>query len=96
MKKTHKVFIILTAIILTSFLFIKNYLKPTELVYSGTIKTKEIKSPVNVYFDEYGVPSVFAENDEDMFFVAGYIGARDRLFQMAFLKYAYRDSLQKH
>ena len=64
MKKTHKVFIILTAVILTSFLFIKNYLKPTELVYSGTIKTKEITSPVNVYFDEYGVPSVFAENDE--------------------------------
>ena len=93
MKKKHKVFIILAAVVLTGLLFIKSYLKPTKLVYSGTIKTKEIESPVNVYFDEYGVPSIFAENDEDMFFVAGYIGARDRLFQMAFLKYAYKGQL---
>ena len=28
-----------------------------------------------------------------MFFVAGYIGARDRLFQMSFMKYAYKGQL---
>ena len=93
MKKTNKVFIVLIVAVLAIFLFVKNYLKPTKLLYSGTIKTKQVKAPVSVYFDSYGVPSVFAENDEDMFFVAGYVGARDRLFQMAFLKYAYKGQL---
>ena len=32
-------------------------------------------------------------NDSDMFKAAGYIGARDRLFQMSFMKYAYKGHL---
>ena len=76
-------------------LFVKNYLKPTEVLYSGTIEVPTIKNPVEVYFDSYGVPHIFATNDDDMFFVAGYVGARDRLFQMAFMKYTYTGQLSR-
>ena len=95
MKKTHKIgFFIIGASFLTTLL-VKNYLAPTKILYSGEIESTEIGATVEVYFDEYGVPSIFAETDDDMFFVAGYVGARDRLFQMAFMKYAYKGQLSK-
>lgn len=37
---------------------------------------------VEVFFDERGVPHIFAQNDEDLYYAQGYITARDRLFQM--------------
>ena len=95
MKKTQKTILFIGFVIFLATLFFKNYTKPTNLVYDGIIETEEVGAPVDVYFDEYGVPSVFAETDEDMFFVAGYIGARDRLFQMSFMKYAYKGQLSK-
>lgn len=36
----------------------------------------------SVYFDNRGVPHIFAESDEELYFAQGYITARDRLFQM--------------
>ena len=84
MKKALQILVVL--LLIAGAFFIKSYLKPTEILYSGTIETPNITEPVEVYFDAYGVPHVFAENDDDMFFVAGYLGARDRLFQMAFMK----------
>ncbi len=41
-----------------------------------------LKEPVEVLFDERGVPHIFAQNDHDLYFTQGYITARDRLFQM--------------
>lgn len=41
-----------------------------------------LTEPVEVYFDERGVPHIFAQNDHDLYFAQGYITAKDRLFQM--------------
>ena len=71
----------------------QSFLAPTSIPYEGTISDLDVKDTVEVYFDDYGVPSVFASNDSDMFKAAGYIGARDRLFQMSFMKYAYKGQL---
>lgn len=46
------------------------------------IPVSAVSSPVEVYYDERGVPHIFAENDEDLYFAQGYVTARDRLFQM--------------
>jgi penicillin amidase len=35
-----------------------------------------------VYYDEYGVPHIIAENEEALAFTIGYVQAKDRLFQM--------------
>ena len=72
---------------------INSFLKPVEVSYEGINSQLSLFEDVEVFFDDYGVPSIFAENDSDMFKVAGYIGARDRLFQMAFMKYAYKGQL---
>lgn len=71
----------------------QSFLAPTSIPYEGTISDLDVEDTVEVYFDDYGVPSVFASNDSDMFKTAGYIGARDRLFQMSFMKYAYKGQL---
>lgn len=43
-----------------------------------------LKGSVNVYLDERLVPHVFAEQDEDAYFVQGFLHARYRLWQMDF------------
>ncbi|MFM7646340.1 MAG: penicillin acylase family protein [Sphingomonadales bacterium] len=41
-----------------------------------------LKGNTQVFFDERLVPHVFAENEEDLYFVQGYLHARYRLFQI--------------
>lgn len=43
-----------------------------------------LKGEVIVKYDDTGVPHIFAENDEDLYFAQGYVIARDRLWQMEF------------
>ncbi len=46
---------------------------------------KTIPNPyghAEVYYDEYGVPHVVAENEKALAFAVGYVQAKDRLFQM--------------
>ena len=47
----------------------------------------QLKAPVEVGFNPRGVPYIFAESDEDAYFMQGYITARDRLWQMEFQTY---------
>ena len=90
--RTKILFLIIVSFIIINYA-INAFLKPVEVSYSGVNTELSLSNDVEVLFDDYGVPSVFAENDSDMFKVAGYIGARDRLFQMAFMKYAYKGQL---
>ena len=43
-----------------------------------------LKGKVSVYLDERLVPHVFAQHDEDAYFVQGFIHAKYRLWQMDF------------
>tara|TARA_B100000315_G_scaffold260807_1_gene325633 strand:+ start:22788 stop:25217 length:2430 start_codon:yes stop_codon:yes gene_type:complete len=50
--------------------------------YVGEVPIEQLQDTVEVIFDDYAVPHIFAENEDDLFFTAGYIIARERLFQM--------------
>ncbi|MBZ4191235.1 penicillin acylase family protein [Niabella beijingensis] len=54
----------------------------TAASFNGMLSFPELKGRAEVYFDERLVPHVFAENDEDLYFVQGYLHAKFRLFQM--------------
>jgi penicillin amidase len=56
--------------------------EPADYDYSADLKFSELKGKANVYLDERLVPHIFAENEEDLYFLQGYIHARFRLFQM--------------
>src|SRR5262245_46392702 len=48
----------------------------------GTLKLPGLRQPVDVIRDEWGVPHVYAQNTEDLFFAQGYVMAQDRLWEM--------------
>ena len=93
MKKLPKILLFPFFLLLFSYYVFQSFLTPTPILYEGIISDLDVDDKVDVYFDDYGVPSIFASNDSDMFKTAGYIGARDRLFQMSFMKYAYKGHL---
>lgn len=49
---------------------------------SGEMKLQGLKGKVNIYFDERLVPHVFADHEDDLWFMQGYLHARFRLWQM--------------
>ena len=48
----------------------------------GELTVPGLTAPVEVIRDEWGVPHIYAENDDDLFFAQGYVMAQDRLWQM--------------
>ncbi|MFH1539852.1 MAG: penicillin acylase family protein [bacterium] len=48
----------------------------------GTIEVPGLKNDVTVLRDDYGVPHIFAKDEEDAYFAMGYVHAQDRIFQM--------------
>ncbi len=61
---------------------------PTDKDYSEELSFPQLKGKVNVYFDARLVPHVFAEQDNDAYFVQGYLHAKFRLWQMEFQTHA--------
>jgi hypothetical protein len=45
------------------------------------------------YFDDYGIPHIYAENQKDVMTTLGYVHAQDRLFQMEMLRRLSRGEL---
>ncbi|MDZ7649077.1 MAG: penicillin acylase family protein [Cytophagales bacterium] len=41
---------------------------------------------MEVLYDDYGVPHIYAQNDEDAYYALGYVHAQDRLFQMEMIR----------
>ena len=52
----------------------------------GVVKLKGLKAEVKVYRDSWGVPHIYADNEDDLFFAQGYVQAQDRLWQMELLR----------
>lgn len=49
---------------------------------TGKIELAGLKKPVEVIRDRWGVPHIYAQTDEDLFFAQGFVAAQDRLWQM--------------
>jgi penicillin amidase len=49
---------------------------------SGRIGLNGLRKPVTVLRDKWGVPHIYAETVEDLFFAQGFVAAQDRLYQM--------------
>src|SRR5262245_40799940 len=48
----------------------------------GTLSAPGLKEPVEVVRDTWGIPHIYAKNQDDLFFAQGFVTAQDRLFQM--------------
>src|SRR5437016_11160618 len=50
----------------------------------GDVHLDGLHERVEVITDRYGVPHIYAQNEDDLFFAQGYIHAQERLWQMEF------------
>jgi penicillin G amidase len=62
--------------------------EPVHADRNEEIVIKGLKGKVNVYLDDRLVPHVFAQHDEDAYFVQGYLHAKYRLWQMELQTFA--------
>jgi penicillin G amidase len=86
MKKLKKVLLVIFSIIVLLSLSVYIYLQTTKPQYEGTVGIKNISKQTNVYFDEYGIPHIYAHSQKDAMTVLGYVHAQDRLWQMELLR----------
>ena len=86
MKKIKKISLILLLVLgllfLASYIFIQS-LKPE---YDGEKQLLNLSDSVSVYYDFYGIPHIYGQNEEDAFRALGYVHAQDRLWQMELLR----------
>ncbi|MCB0371918.1 MAG: penicillin acylase family protein [Muricauda sp.] len=86
MKTLKKVLLALAGLVLLViigiFIFV-NTLKPD---YGGEKTLAGLKNEVNVFYDTYGIPHIYADNEEDALKALGYAHAQDRLWQMELLR----------
>ena len=86
MKVFKKIFLSIfigIVIILISGYF---WLRSTNPIYSGEINLSELDQKVEVVFDDFGVPHIYANNAHDAYMTLGYLQAQERLFQMEMIR----------
>lgn len=59
---------------------------PFTVSAQGTVAVPGLEADVTVYTDVDGIPTIAGETEADVTFVQGYLHARDRFFQMDFLR----------
>jgi penicillin amidase len=58
--------------------------------FGGGASAAELDGPVSIVYDSYGVPTVVANTEHDAVYMEGYLHAKDRLFQMDFLRHVFQ------
>ena len=86
MKTLKKVLLILISLIILLSVSLYVYLQTTKPKYEGEISLKNIGKETTVFFDDYGVPHIYATSQKDAMTALGYVHAQDRLWQMELLR----------
>lgn len=82
-KKILKIVIVLVVIASVSIWL---YARTFYPVYDGEVSLNSISDEVTVYYDDYGVPHINAQNQKDAYIALGYVHAQDRLWQMELIR----------
>jgi penicillin amidase len=84
-KRVLIAFLLLGMLIIIS---IYGYLLTTKPTLSGTLALPGLQAEVEVLYDEWGIPHIYAQHETDAYYALGYVHAQDRLFQMEMLRRA--------
>lgn len=80
---------LLLAIVLGGYYILKSQAPE----YEGSLKLPGLNKQVEVYYDDFGIPHIYAKNEADAQFALGYVHAQDRLFQMEMIRRVGRGEL---
>ena len=83
LKKSLLVLVSLLFVVVIVALIYGFYLNPK---YEGKLRLKNIQKETTVYFDEFGVPHIYAATSKDAMVALGYVHAQDRLWQMELMR----------
>jgi len=86
MKILKTLFIILIILVIIGAGAGFGWLQYQKPQYDGEIGLSSLNEDVQVKFDEFGIPHIYASNKKDAFTALGYVHAQDRLFQMEMLR----------
>lgn len=76
----------LVILVLGVLLFTQHLKKRGVPDYNENIRIKNLDGKVQVYRDQYGVPSIYASTQKDLYRATGYLMAQDRIWQMDLLR----------
>src|SRR6478736_914843 len=88
MKIIKRILIAVAVLLVLLILSAVIYLQMQKPDYSGKVTVQGLKTAVEINYDDFGVPHIYAQNAEDAYFALGYAHAQDRLFQMEMLRRA--------
>lgn len=86
MKILKKILFSILALVVLIALGVFIYYKSKAPQYEGERELTGLSSETKVYFDEYGVPHIYAQNQKDALHALGFVHAQDRLWQMELMR----------
>lgn len=64
--------------------------------YEKTVTIQGLTDEVDIHWDAFGVPHIYANNEEDLYYALGYVHAQDRLWQMTLSQVAAEGRFAEH
>ncbi|MEZ0129648.1 penicillin acylase family protein, partial [Flavobacterium sp. LBUM151] len=82
MRRFKKFLLVLLALIVVIGIGLCAYIFHLKPKYEGEVKLKNLQNEITVYFDDFGVPHIYANSEKDAMTALGYVHAQERLWQM--------------
>jgi penicillin amidase len=86
MKTLKRLLFGLLILVMVAAATLYGWLLTTRPKMSGTLDLTALQDSVEVQFDEFGIPHIFAKNEPDAYYALGYVHAQERLFQMEIVR----------
>lgn len=86
MRVVKKIALFLFLFLIVLVLALVGYAFYTKPKYEGELALKNIEKTTTVYFDDFGVPHIYANSQKDAMVALGYVHAQDRLWQMELMR----------
>ncbi len=87
-KIIFKVFLVLVLLAVIGFAFLLRHISTRAIPdYNSDVIMKGLQGKAEVLRDTFGIPHIYAENEEDLYRVTGYVMAQDRFWQMDLLRH---------
>ncbi|MBT8185112.1 MAG: penicillin acylase family protein, partial [Eudoraea sp.] len=95
MKNLKKLGWILMGVVVLAAIFSFVFIQSLKPDYGGVKPLADLSKEVEVYYDGYGIPHIYGQNEQDAFRALGYVHAQDRLWQMDLLRRIARGGLSE-
>ena len=86
MRRIKKILLVLLVIIVVLGIGLCAYIFHLKPKYEGQIQLKNLDKETTVYFDDFGIPHIYASSEKDAMTALGYVHAQERLWQMELLR----------